>query len=127
MQDKETYSKHYEESAVVNADPQIIFAFADNHKNFSSHMDKSSWMMGGGSMNTHIDDKKFQVVGSHIQMNGNVLGIKLFLDEAVTQHEPPFHKEWQTTGNLNLVVIDHYKLGFNIKPENGSFGFTVYI
>ncbi len=119
--------RHYEESASLAASPEDVFAYADDHTNFSSHMNKSSWMMGGGSMNTHIDDKKFQEVGSHIQMDGNVLGVKLFLDEVITQHKPPHHKEWKTVGDLNLVVIDHYKLGFNIELENSNSRFTVYI
>lgn len=116
---------HFENSAIIPASPDKVFAFADNPANFSSHMNKSSWMMGGGSMNTHIDDKKFQEIGSHLQMEGTVFGIKLFLDEVVIKHDPPFRKEWQTVGDINLVVIDHYSLGFEIKPEENRL--KVYI
>lgn len=119
--------RHYENSAVIPTSANEIFAYADNHTNFSSHMNKSSWMMGGGSMNTHIDDKKFQEVGSHIQMEGTVFGIKLFLDEVVTKHEPLNRKEWQTVGDLRLLVIDHYKLGFEIEPDHSNAKFRVYI
>src|SRR3990167_5569759 len=98
--------EHYEDSVFIPAFPKELFAYADNHKNFSSHMNKSSWMMGGGSMNTQADSKKFQEIGSHIKMWGTVFGIKLYLDEVVTHYDPPYRKQWQTVGDLNLLVCD---------------------
>lgn len=124
---KEKYTRHYEENTMIKAGAESLFAYADDHTNFSSHMNKPSRMMGGGSMKIRVDDKKGQKVGSHIQMRGKVLGINLYLDEVVTRHEPPYRKEWQTVGDLKLVVIDHYKLGFKIEPENSNSRFRVYI
>ncbi len=60
-------------------------------------------------------------------MGGNVLGINLFLDEVVVEHEPPVRKAWKTIGNLNLLVIDHYRLGFDIQPDNSNSRLRVYI
>lgn len=122
-----TTLRHYEDNTTLPVSPVRIFEYADNHANFSSHMNKSSWMMGGGRMNTHTDEKKFQEAGSHLQMDGTVLGIKLFLDEIITQYKPPLRKEWTTVGDINLVVIGHYTLGFEIKPENGNSNLRVYI
>lgn len=119
--------RHYEETSSIPTSPEELFAYVDDHRRFSSHMNQSSWMMGGGSMNTQTDDKKFQEVGSHIKMEGTVFGITLFLDEVVTQYEPPSRKEWQTVGDLRLIVIDHYKLGFKIVPDNSNSKFRVYI
>ena len=121
------YNKHYEDSVIVKSDPVKVFVYSDDHTNFSSHMNKSSWRMGGGKMNTYIDDKKFQQPGSHLQMEGTVFGIKLYLDEVITKREPSFKKEWETVGKLNLVVIDHYRLGYEIKPENEGSKIRVYI
>ena len=119
--------KHYEDSVYIPESPKELFVYVDNHKNFSSHMNKSSWMMGGGSMNTQADSKKFQEIGSHIKMGGTVFGIKLYLDEVVTHYDPPYRKQWQTVGDLNLLVIDHYKLGFEIEPKSNGSIFKVYI
>lgn len=119
--------RHYENQAVIPASGNEVFQYANNHANFSSHMSKSSWMMGGGGMDTHADERKFQEVGSHLQMKGTVFGVKLFLDEVVTKHNPPFNKEWQTVGNLNLLVIGHYKLGFEITSSDGRSKLKVYI
>lgn len=119
--------RYYEESSFISVSPNEIFTYADNHANFSSHMNKPSWMMGGGSMITKIDDGKGKKVGSHIQMSGKVLGISLFLDEVVTVYEPPFTKAWQTVGDIQLLVIGHYRLGFEIKPHHDQSRMKVYI
>lgn len=87
------FEKHYEESLVVPTKPEEVFNFADDHNNFSSHMSRSSWMMGGGKMETKMDVDHGQKVGSHIKMNGKILGIRLFLDEVVTKREVPKLKE----------------------------------
>lgn len=127
METNKKYSNHYEESTLVSAYPEKVFAYADDHRNFSSHMNKSSWMMGGGKMETATDEEKGQKVGSHIKMYGKVFGIGLSLDEVITHHEPPHIKAWQTVGDINLLVIDHYKLGFQIKPEENNSRLSVYI
>lgn len=125
--DEKNFAKHYEESVLILANPKSVFAYADDHTNFSSHMNKSSWMMGGGKMETKIDKGKGQKVGSHIKMNGKVFGINLYLDEVITIHKTPYQKEWQTVGDINLLVIDHYKLGFEISPEKNKSNLKVYI
>lgn len=119
--------KHYEDSMVIAAQPADIFAYANNHKNLSAHMNQSSWMMGGGKMVTETDEGKGQKVGSHIRMNGKVFGVNLFLDEVIIQHDPPTRKAWKTVGKINLLVIDHYTLGFEITPSNDQSNLKVYI
>lgn len=119
--------RHYEDSILITANPEAVFKFVDDHSNLSSHMNKSSWMMGGEKMETQVDEGKFQKVGSHLQMKGAVFGIKLFLDEVVTQYKPPFRKEWQTVGDISLIVIDHYKLGFEIAPDKNNSRLTIFI
>lgn len=119
--------EHYEESLIIPTKAEDLFSFMDDHRNLSAHMNKSSWIMGGGKMETWVDEGKGQKVGSHIKMGGKVFGINLFLDEVITHHEPPFHKEWQTMGKINLLVIDHYTLGFEIKPQDSSSLLRVYI
>lgn len=119
--------KHYEESIQIMASSKEIFDFADEHKNFSSHMNKSSLMLGGGSMITEFDDGGGKTLNSHITMRGKAFGIPLYLDEVITIHEPPFSKEWRTVGNIKLIVIGHYILGFEIIPLNEVSKFRVFI
>ncbi len=108
--------RHYEESIIVSAPPEEIFAYIDDHKRFSSHMNKTSWMMGGGKMDVSVDEGRGQKIGSHIQMSGKAFGIKLFLDEAVMRYEPPRIKTWETVGTPKLLVIGFYKMSIKIKP-----------
>ncbi len=121
------FSRHYEETSLISALPSEVFNFADNHKNFSSHMNKSTWMMGGASMETEVDEGKGQKTGSHIKMQGKVFGFNLFLDEVITKYTPPYQKEWETVGEINLLVIDHYKLGFEITSGQKHSVIKVYI
>lgn len=119
--------RHYEESHFVPASPEEVFAYIDDHKSFSSHMNESSWMMGGGKMTTSVDEQHGQAVGSHIKMEGKVFGFTLALDEVVTVHEPPHIKVWKTVGTPKLLIIGHYQMKAEIMPENSSSNLTVSI
>ncbi|MDP4011898.1 MAG: polyketide cyclase [Candidatus Roizmanbacteria bacterium] len=83
-------------------------------------MNTSSWMMGGGKMNTYVDQLKGKEVGSHIKMDGNVFGMYLSLDEVVTVHEPPRLKIWKTVGTPKLLIIGQYKMKIEIKPDGSG-------
>lgn len=109
--------RQYEDSALISASPEELFAYIDDHMRFSSHMSQSSWMMGGGRMDVSVDDGKGQRVGSHIRLNGTAFGIKLFLDEVVTRREPPRIKTWKTVGDLRLLIVGHYRMGIEIRPR----------
>ncbi len=111
---------HYEESALVHAAPKKLFAFVDDPLHLSSHMGRPSWMMGGGRMKTETDKGRGQKVGSHIRMGGKIFGIRLFLDEVVTQYNPPRVKTWETVGNLRLLIIGHYQMSVKVEPHEGG-------
>ena len=121
------FSDHFEASAFIAAPPHIVFAYADDPQRLSSHMSESSWMMGGGRMAIEFDAGGGQTVGSRISLSGRVFGVNLSLDEVVIERVPPERKAWQTIGSPSLLVIGHYRMGFEIVPiENGSL-LHVYI
>ena len=39
--------------------------------------------------------KQGRSVGSHIRLSGRILGMQLYVDEVVTQRNPPFEKTWK--------------------------------
>lgn len=119
--------RHYEDSTTISASPGELFAYIDDHARFSSHMSQSSWMMGGGRMDVTVDEGRGQNVGSHIRLSGTAFGIKLFLDEVVTRHEPPRIKTWETVGDLGLLVIGHYGMGIEIAPQGSATSIRVFI
>jgi len=111
---------HYQQSVLVKAPPYAVVAYVDDHSRFSSHMNESSWMMAGVRMSTSVDERRRQAVGSHIRMAGRVLGVRLSLDEVVTQRVPPRYKEWETVGQPTLVVVGPYRMSVEITPQGQS-------
>lgn len=115
-----TYQRHYEESILIPRSMEEIFAYIDDHNNLSSHMNDSSWMMVGSRMETLVDAERGQKAGSYIRLSGKVFGINLFVDEVVTQYEPPRAKAWETVGDLRLLVIGHYRMNIKAEPQDGN-------
>jgi hypothetical protein len=61
--------------------------------------------MGAGRMSYEFDAAKGQTIGSHIRMGGKAFGLRLAVEEVVTEREPPRRKVWKTIGTPALVVI----------------------
>jgi hypothetical protein len=108
------FPRHFSASAEVDALPHEVFAYLDNPVRLSTHMTRPSWMMGGGKMQVATDEGAGARVGSHIRLSGSAFGLSLFLDEVVTQHEPPWAKTWETVGEPKLLVIGPYRMGFRL-------------
>ncbi|CCM76869.1 SRPBCC family protein [Rhizobium mesoamericanum] len=110
----------YEASATSTIDllapPQQVFAFLDDPSVIGAHMERPTLMMLGGTMEYEVDEGKGETVGSIIRMRGRFLGNRLFVEEIVTEREPPWRKSWQTLGRPKLLVIDSYHMDFAIKP-----------
>lgn len=120
-------TRTYSESAKILASPSEVFDYIDDHNKFSSHMNKSSLMMGGSKMNTYVDELKGKAVGSHIKMDGNVFGIYVSLDEVVTEHVPPHRKVWKTVGTPKLLIIGQYQMKVEIGSDGPGSRLTVSI
>ncbi len=90
--------KHYEEIISIDAAMEEVFAFVDDRRSFSSHMSKSSWMMGGGHMDVEVDEKGGYEVGSRVRLRGKVFGIMHSVEELITQYRPLAAKSWEKTG-----------------------------
>ena len=112
---------------IVAATADALFRHLDDHNRLASHMSQSSWMMAGSTMDIELDAAKGQAEGSHIRLRGRVLGIPIFVEEVVTEHQPPFNKVWETIGVPKLLVIGDYKMGFEITPQGTSSLLHVFI
>jgi hypothetical protein len=119
--------RHFQNNILILASPEKIFNYINDHTNLSSHMQKSSWLMGGSKMNIELDKGEGKQIGSHIKMTGKIFGISLFLDEEIIQYNPPNEKSWKTVGDIRLLVIGHYILGFSISSERNGSKLTVFI
>ena len=105
--------RHEEYAGAVVAAAEV-FAHLDDQRRLSAHMSKRSWMMGWGKMEVRLDAREGKAVGSHIALAGRVFGIRLALDEVVTEREPPWYKRWRTVGEPRLLVVGQYTMGFDI-------------
>ena len=117
---------HYESAVTLNVPPEAAFAYLDDFRKLSAHMEKSSAMMMGSKMRITADGLDGRAVGSRVRMDGKMLGMTLSLDEVVTERQPPFKKTWRTV-DAKLVVVGQYQLGFALSPSGDRSLLRVFI
>lgn len=118
---------HREATAGIAASLQDVFAFLDDHRRMSAHMEKPSLMMVGSTTKIETDGQRGQAVGSLIRMKGRVLGLPLCIEETVSDCKPPFRKTWETRGEPRLLVIGKYRMGFELASKAGKTQLRVWI
>ena len=78
-------------------------------------------------MTYEFDAASGRAVGSVIKMGGSILGFKLFVEEVVTEHQPPTRKVWETRGQPRILIMGAYRMGFEITPSGERSNLRVYI
>lgn len=127
MESKEKFPFHFSSVADLNATMEEAFAYLDDPMKLSSHMEKSSWMMAGSKMEMKLDTRSGRGVGAEIILEGKMIGIPLFVREFVTISEVPIKKVWETKGLQKLIIMDQYRMGFEIKPSGKTCELKVFI
>ena len=122
-----TLTLHEESNARIAVPAERLFDQLDDPTRLTAHMSTRSWRMGWGKMDTALDDRGGRAVGSHIIVRGRIFGIRLYLDEVVTQRETPFRKTWETVGEPRLLVIGSYRMGFTVTRTVGGSSLRVTI
>ena len=123
----QSYPFHHESSGLARAPVEQVFAFLDDPKALAAHMGESSMMMLGSHMSIDVDAGRGRVIGSTIRMHGRMMGIRLSLEEVVTKREVPAVKVWETIGTPALLVISHYRMGFELTRNGASSLLRVFI
>jgi hypothetical protein len=118
---------HEETIVAVAATPDALFARLNDPARLGAHMERRSPMMMGGKMAYEFDVGRGQAVGSVIRMSGRVLGMRLYVDEVVTEIDPPRRKVWKTIGTPRLCVIAGYTMGFAIATDGAGSRLRVFI
>ena len=119
--------RHYEGKVLIGAPIEDVFSHIDDHSRLSSHMNRSSWMMGGGRMDIQVDEGHGQQIGSKIRLTGTVCGLRLSVEEIVTERAVPYHKTWETIGQPRLLIIGHYQMGFALARDSDGSMLRVFI
>ena len=117
----------FESNGLVQAPMDQVFAHIDDHARLSAHMSLPSWRMGGGQMETQIDAGRGQRVGSRIRLSGRVFGVELSVEEIVVERDPPRRKVWETTGAPKLLVVGHFRMGFELSAQGNASMLRVFI
>ena len=117
----------FESNGLVQAPMDQVFAHIDDHARLSAHMSEPSWRMGGGRMETRIDEGRGQEVGSRIRLSGRVFGVELSVEEIVVERDPPRRKVWETTGAPKLLVVGHFRMGFELSAQGNASMLRVFI
>lgn len=115
-----TYAFADEAVAEVRATPQQLFDYLDDQSKLGAHMEERSMMMMGGRMTYAFDAAQGRAVGSVIHMGGDFMGLALDVEEVVTERAPPGRKAWETRGHPRMIVIEAYRMGFEIAPSGGD-------
>lgn len=121
------YAHTDETTTEVHAAPNRLFDHLDDQARLGSHMEKPSMMMMGGRMTYEFDGAKGRAVGSVIKVAGSFLGIRLFIEEVVTERDPPRRKVWETRGQPRILIIGPYRMGFEITPSAAHSSLRVFI
>ena len=123
----QSFPFHDESTALVHAPTERVFAHLDDPKSLSAHMGKSSMMMMGSRMSVEVDAGGGRTIGSKIRMNGTMMGIPLSLEEVITERQAPYKKLWETIGTPELLVMAHYRMGFELTPKGDTSLLRVFI
>ena len=119
--------RHFEARSHIAAPRPKVFEFLDDHMRMVSHMSKASWSMGGGRMVLDADAEQGRAVGSKLRLSGRAFGIRLQVEEVITERTPPQRKVWETVGAPCLLVIGYYKLGFELLPAGDGTAARTFI
>lgn len=121
------FPRQHRSEVLLAVEPAVLFAHLDDHRRLSAHMERPSLMTAGASMRIDTDEGHGRAVGSVIRLSGRVLGLRLSLEEVVTEREPPQRKVWETVGEPTLLVVGAYRMGFTIDPVAGGSRLVVFI
>jgi uncharacterized membrane protein len=121
-----TFPLHHETTTALDAPLDAAFAYLDDFRKLSAHMEKPSGMMMGSKMAIETDVFGGRAIGSKVRMHGKMMGMTLALEEVVTERQTPYRKAWNTLG-ARLVVIGQYRLGFELTPGGSVTKARIFI
>ncbi len=124
---EQSFPLHGESVGLAHAPVEQVFDFLDDPKALAEHMGKSSMMMLGSRMLIDVDAGGGRVIGSKVRMHGRMMGVRLSLEEVISERQVPSMKVWETIGTPKLLVIAHYRMGFDLTRKGDSSLVRVFI
>jgi len=121
------FPHHFQRSATLGERASVVFEQLDDFERLGTHMMHSSPMMAGSSMRYEFDETRGRAQHGLVHLRGSVLGFELTIDEEVIERTPPVAKTWQTVGTPRMLVLDAYRMGYVLEPQQGGSRLTVFI
>ncbi|MDP3493039.1 MAG: hypothetical protein Q8R82_07980 [Hyphomonadaceae bacterium] len=122
-----TYAYAADAVAEVAATTEALFDCLDDQASLGAHMEKPSAMMLGGRMIYQLDAAQGRAAGAVIRMRGNILWLKISVEEVVVERTRPLRKTWETRGRPVLLIIGSYRMGFEIEAAGPRQRLRVFI
>jgi hypothetical protein len=117
------------EAIAVEAPASIerLFEHLDDPSRITAHMANSSAIMFGAPMTSAVDLQEGRAIGSVITMSGSVLGFQLSVRETIVERDPPRCKVWETQGPQRMIVMDWYRMGFDLHAVGAGSSASLFI
>jgi hypothetical protein len=78
-------------------------------------------------MRYEFDADRGRKLNSKVRIVGSFLGIKLQIDEEISQYAPPQRKTWNTVGTPRMIILRSYRLGYELTPTASGCRLRVFI
>ena len=105
----------------IHSTPAKVFAQMDDFSKTEMHMSESSMMMMGSKLKLSQLSTNATGVGASYRWYGKMMGMTLDFSQTITKWQPPKLKEWETTGEVKIIIMSWYRMWFDITPiENGT-------
>lgn len=108
------------ETVEIHVPPGEVFAHLDDIRNVGKHMQGSAGPLLGGRLRLEVVSKEPTGVGATYRWSGRILGLAIELTEVVTEWVPGHSKRWRTTGEVRLIIMGGYELGFLLTPSSAG-------
>lgn len=106
---------------LIHSTPEKVFQQMDDFSKTGMHMSQSSMMLMGSKLKLELLTPQQTGLGAKYRWYGKMMGMTIDFSETVTKWQPPLLKEWETIGEVKIIIMSWYRMWFEIiSTENGT-------
>jgi hypothetical protein len=102
---------------VIDATPEVVFAYMDNLSNTGMHMTEKSSMMMGSKLQLEQLSENATGPNAKFRWFGKMMGFTLDFTVVVTNWIKSREKIWETVGDAKMIIMKWYRMHLVISPE----------
>ena len=105
----------------IHSTPEKVFAQMDDFSKTGMHLSESPMMMRGSKLKLEQFSINSIGLGAKYRWQGKMMGMTMDFSETVAKWQPPKLKEWETTGEANIIIMSRNSMWFKITAaEKGT-------